>query len=248
MSILQRIVPYDIMKNLISRCPPQRVDVRMAGVALFCLMMLGSCMPSAVMNSKDKAALASGEKALVLVRIQCTVDNQPYKPFISPSFTVDPIFAFGLGTFETVGEPKYAIHGFLSQKARQDGWIYFLLSPGIYYLAVLGPDSSVISKNDSTHYHRHAPRWRLDVPENTKLIYVGTLHFSGKMERKLLFGGKIIRPVNTNNIALEDERERASRLLSEIFPEAGVVKTNLLQRWRPGDSIIIRTPKRSKNE
>jgi len=248
MSVSLRIVPYDIMKNLASRCLPQRILVRTAGLVFFCLMMLCSCVPSAVITAKDKAALASGEKALVLLRIQCSVDNQPCEPFIKPSFTVEPIFVFGLGTFETVGEPKYAIHGFLSQEARQAGWIYFLLPPGIYYLAVLGPDSAVISKTDSTNDFRDAPRWRLDVLENTKLIYVGTLHFTGKTEGKLLFGGKVIYPVNTDEIPLQDEREPASHLLAEHFPNAGEVKTILLQRWRPGDSIIIRTPKRSKNE
>lgn len=239
----RRIVPYDTMKNFAFRCLSQRVLVRTAGLLFFCLMMLCSCVPSAFMTAKDKAALASGEKALVLTRIQCTVDNQPCEPFIKPSFTVEPIFVFGLGTFETVGEPKYAIHGFLSQEARQSGWIYFLLPPGIYYLAVLGPDSTVISKTDSTNDFRDAPRWRLDVLENTKLIYVGSLHFTGKTEGKLLFGGKIIHPVNTDEIPLQDESELASRLLAEHFPAAGAVKTTLLQRWYPGDPIIIRTPK-----
>jgi hypothetical protein len=200
------------------------------------------CVPSYVLPTKDRNALQEGGKALVLVRIQCTVDNEPTEPFVTPSLTADPIIFFGLGTFETVGEPIFAGHRFLSDESRRAGWTYFVLSPGLYYLAVMGPDSSATSK--VTHKSlREAPRWRIDIPENGKLIYVGTLHLAGKSEGKLLFGGKVIAPVSRDELIVSNEEELAKSLLSEYFPDADQTRTILMKRWYQGDPIIIRSPK-----
>ena len=180
------------------------------------------------------------EKAIVLLNIQCTIDNQPYESFIKPSFTTEPIFLFGLGSFETIGEPTFVSHRFLSEESRRTGWAYFLLSPGVYYLAVLGPDSSVVSKA-SGKYLQEAPRWLMVIPQNVKAVYVGTLQFAGKSNGELLFGGKIIIPAGGEEPTIRDDRLIASGLIPQHFPDAGEVKTMLMQRWRPGDPVIIRS-------
>lgn len=182
----------------------------------------------------------TGEKAAVLLNIQCTIDNQPYESFIEPTFTTEPIFLFGLGSFETIGEPKFVTHRFLSPESRRTGWTYFMLSPGVYYLAVLGPDSSVVSKA-SGKYLQEAPRWRIDIPQNVKAVYVGTLQFKGKSNGQLLFGGKIIIPTGGDEPAIRDDHLIASGLISHHFPDAGEAKNILMQRWRPGDPVVIRS-------
>lgn len=80
-----------------------------------------------------------GEDVIVLLNVQCTIDNQPYESFINPTFTTEPIFLFGLGSFETIGKPILVSHRFLSEESRRAGWTYFMLSPGVYYLTVPGP-------------------------------------------------------------------------------------------------------------
>jgi len=62
----------------------------------------------------------SDEKPIVLLRVQCTIDGQPHEPFVTPSFTVEPIFAFGLGSFATAGEPHWVGNKFLSDEPTGD--------------------------------------------------------------------------------------------------------------------------------
>jgi hypothetical protein len=219
--------------------------LRIVGSALMLMHIVG-CVSQTAVTGEERRSVIAGEKAIVLLNIQCTVDNQPYEAFIKPTFTTESVFLFGLGSFDTVGEPRFVWSRFLSEESRQAGWTYFLLSPGVYYLAVLGPDSSVISKlgvSDSQKYIQEAPRWRLDVPENVKLLYVGTLHLSGKTHGELLFGGKIIRPVDHGEATVRDDHGPASSLLLQYFPDAGEVKNISLQRWHRGESIIIRSHK-----
>ena len=235
------------------RCRDSGDDQRWAGAVFltisgifFLLGHLVGCTTLGKVTAIDRAAVIDGGKAVILLNVQCTIDNQPCEAF-EPACTTEPIILFGLGSFETVGEPRLAGHRFLSEASRRAGWTYFLLSPGVYYLAVTGPDSSAISRarsRDSQKYLNEAPRWRIDVPENVKAIYAGTLQLAGKSVGKLLSGRKIVRSANGDEATLRDDHEPANRLLSEHFPDAGEVKTILMQRWREGEPIIIRSPTR----
>jgi len=235
------------------RCRDSGDDHRSAGSVFltmlgifFLLGYLFGCTILGKVTAIDRTAVIAGEKAVILLNVQCTIDNQSCEAF-EPAFTTEPIILFGIGSFETVGEPRLTGHHFLSEASRRAGWTYFLLSPGVYYLAVTGPDSSAISRagsRDSQKYLNEAPRWRIDVPENVKAIYVGTLQLAGKSDGEYLFGGKIVRSANGDEATVRDDHELANRLLSEHFPDAGEVKTILMQRWREGEPIIIRSPKR----
>jgi|GEM_PF-963280 len=187
----------------------------------------------------ERGTVNIAEKAMVLLNVQCTIDNQPYEPFSKPTFTIEPIFVFGLGSFETVGEPRFVSPRFLSEESRREGWTYFMLPPGVYYLAVLGPDSNVLAQTDAK-YMQKAPRWRMDIPQDTKVVYVGTLQFAGKSDGEYLFGGKMIVPSGGDEPTIRDDHLIASGLVSAHFPDAGEVRTVLMQRWRPGDPVIIR--------
>jgi len=205
---------------------------------LFLFAHLVGCTSLNVLSDAEKTAINAGEKTVVLLRIECTIDNQPYEPFRAPMWTGEPAVALGIGGFETVGEPRLAAHGFLSEDSRRAGWTYFALSSGIYYLAVLGPESDAGIKNI-----RVAPRLRVDVPENTRLLYIGTLPLTGRTEGAFLLGGKIIKSANNEEFIVKNEHELAKSLLAEHFPDSGEMKTSPMQRWRRGDPIIIRTPK-----
>ncbi|HOE15897.1 MAG TPA: hypothetical protein PLX02_00630 [Syntrophorhabdaceae bacterium] len=199
---------------------------------------LVGCTSLNVLSDAEKSAINAGEKTVVLLRIECTIDNQPYEPFRASMWTGEPVVALGIGGFETVGEPRLAAHGFLSEDSRRAGWTYFALSSGVYYLAVLGPESDAGIKNI-----REAPRWRVDVPENTRLLYIGTLPLAGRADGTFLLGGKIIKPANNEEFIVKNEHELAKSLLAEHFPGGGEMKTSKMQRWRQGDPIIIRTPR-----
>jgi hypothetical protein len=187
----------------------------------------------------ELAAVAAARQAIVLLRVQCMIDGRPYEPF-SHGLGADDV-GFGLGSFDTGGEPRAVVSRFLSEQSRRAGWTYFVLRPGIYYLAVRPPQRS-----DWRAYARAlqtGPRWRIDVPAGAKAVYTGTLRLTGEAD-PLLFGDRIMRSINADTAAVEDERELAGALLARDVAAAGKPMTVLMRRWREGEPIIIRTPGR----
>lgn len=187
----------------------------------------------------ELAAVSAGRQAIVLLRVQCMIEGRPYEPF-SYGLGNDNV-GFGLGTFDTGGEPRAVVSRFLSEQSRLAGWTYFVLRPGIYYLAVRPPQRS-----DWRAYERSlqtGPRWRIDVPEGAKAVYAGTLGLTGAAD-PLLFGDRIMRSIDGDASRVEDEREFAGALLARELPAAGEPRTVLMRRWREGEPIIIRTPGR----
>jgi hypothetical protein len=187
----------------------------------------------------ELAAVVSGRQAIVLLRVQCMIDGRPYEPF-SHVLGEDNV-GFGLGSFDTGGEPGAVVPRFLSEPSRRAGWTYFVLRPGIYYLAVRPPQRS-----DWRAYAKllqTGPRWRIDVPEGAKAVYAGTLSLTGAAD-PLLFGDRIMRSIDGDASRVEDERELAAAVLEREVPEAGGPETVLMRRWREGEPIILRTPGR----
>ncbi len=201
-----------------------------------CLAGCASVNPPA---QAELAAVAAARQAIVLLRVQCMIDGRLYKPF-SYALGEDNV-GFGLGTFDTGGEPRAVVPRFLSEPSRRAGWTYFVLRPGIYYLAVRPPQRS-----DWRAYERSlqtGPRWRIDVPEGAKAVYAGTLSLTGAAD-PLLFGDRIMRSIDGDASRVEDEREFAAAVLAREVPAAGEPETVLMRRWREGETIIIRTPGR----
>jgi hypothetical protein len=197
---------------------------------------IAGCAPFYLINEEDRIAVMGRRSALVLLRVECNIDHQPYEPFPS-SVSMDNI-TFGLGTFETVGEPQYVINRYLSDASRQAGWTFLLLPPGVYYLTIRPPQRS-----DWYAYEKMlktGPRWRIDVPGQAQLIYVGTISLTGVGD-PLLFGGNILRTINVDDIPIRNEQDLAVSLLTTHFPNTTGVSTILMQRWAPGDPIIIRS-------
>jgi outer membrane protein assembly factor BamE (lipoprotein component of BamABCDE complex) len=191
-------------------------------------------------------APAGGDQARVpvLVRIDLTIDGVPETPFPRPTFTVDPLFAFGLGDLETAERLSAAVrHRYLSEASRSAGWFVFDLAPGTWYLGMIGPDSNVASS--VSRFARQAeaiPRWRIDVPGDARAVYAGTLRVAGRAEGKLMFGNRIVRPVPGFEPLLVDESPLAAALLAAEAPQAGPPRSALMQRWRPGEPLVFRSP------
>ncbi len=210
--------------------------LRLLSISLFASHLLG-CASTGLPAGEESAVVGAGEKAIVLLRVVCTVENQePYEAF-SHSLVEDNI-SFGLGSFETGGEPRrLAALRFLSPESRKDGWTYFVIPHGIHYLAVYPP-----RRTDLATYERglkNAPRWRMEVPQNARLVYVGTLRVGGESSQ-LLFGGRIMKSIRTDDMGVTNDDERARQLLTETFPEFGTMQTVLL-RLQHGP-IILRSP------
>jgi hypothetical protein len=216
--------------------------LRLLSVCVFVSYLVG-CASTGLPTVKERTAVGASEKAIVLLRVDCTVENQqPYEAFRHS--VMDDNISFGLGSFETGGEPKrLALLRFLSTESRKDGWTYFVLPHGIHYLAVYPP-----RRTDVLTYERglkNAPRWRLDIPSNARLIYAGTLRFTGE-SIPLLFGGRIMTSIRINEMSVTNDEEWARKLLTEEFPGFGEVQSVFL-RLQQGPTIL-RAPLPSPTE
>jgi len=178
---------------------------RLFSAAIFVSCLVG-CASTGLPTVKERTAVGAGERAIVLLRVQCTIESQqPYEAF-SYSLMDDNV-SFGLGSFETGGEPeRLALLRFLSPESRKNGWTYFVLPHGIHYLAVYPP-----RRTDVFTYERgirNAPRWRIDIPQDAKLVYAGTLRFTGESDW-LLFGGRILRSIRIDEMGVTNDEELA---------------------------------------
>ncbi len=208
-------------------------DFRLLLVAVFVSHLVG-CASTGLPDAKERAAVDAGEKAIVLVRLQCTIENrQPYEAF--SHLLMDDNISFGVGSFRTGGEPeRLALLRFLSPESRRNGWTYFVLPHGTHYLAIYPP-----RRTDVFTYMRetkNAPRWRIDVPQDARLVYAGTLQVSGTSD-SLLVGGAIMRSIRTEETSVTNDEALARELLSAEFPDFGEVRTVLLRPQR-GPTIL----------
>ncbi len=177
---------------------------------------LVACASTGSLTAEEGTAVGAREKAIVLLRVQPTIENrQPYEAFSHA--LMDDNISFGLGSFDTGGEPKrVAGLRFLSPESRKNGWTYFVLPHGTHYLAVYPP-----RRTDVLTYARgikDAPRWRIDIPPDARLVYAGTLRVVGTSD-SLLVGGRIMRSMRTDEMSVTNEEEIAHAAGTGI-PEA----------------------------
>lgn len=209
---------------------------RIISVCVFVSYLFG-CASTGLPTVKERTAVRIGEKAIVLLRVVCALENQqPYEAFRHS--LMDDNISFGVGSFETGGEPKrLVLLRFLSKESRKDGWTFFVLPPGTHYLAVYPP-----RRTDVLTYERdlkNAPRWRMDIPPNARLVYAGTLRITGESTR-LLFGGRIMKSIRIDEMSVTNDEELARKILTEAFPGFGEILTVPL-RLQQGP-VILRSP------
>jgi hypothetical protein len=195
---------------------------------------LGACASVGLPTVQEKTAVGAGTKTIVLVRVECTIeDQQPYEVFAHS--LMDDNISFGLGSFDTGGEPtRLTSLRFLSPESRKDGWTYFVLPQGVHYLAVYPPRrTDVLTYEQSI---KNTPRWRMDIPPDVRLVYAGTLRLTGE-STQLLFGERIMTSIQFDAANVTNDEELARKLLTEQFPELGEVRTVLLRRHQ-GPAIL----------
>jgi hypothetical protein len=216
----------------------------LAALAAFATLGLG-CQAVGGLTDAERNQLCAGERVVVLLRLECAIDGQPAEPFGEEEFAGAPIFGFGLGSFETVLEPVPIAPRMLASDSERGGWIYLFVAPGTYHFAVLGPDSNVISMQQTISRSplTHAPRWHMDVPDEATIVYAGTLSFEAKSTGELLFGGRTIQPDPGGTVSVRDEFDEAKLVADRHFPAVERVTSVLLRRWRPGDTKLLRTPR-----
>jgi hypothetical protein len=187
-------------------------------------------------SEKQLAAVKEGRKAIVLVRVTCDVNGTPYEAFSRFDLPDDNI-ALGIGSFETGGEVEQKIIPFLSEQTKKDGWTYFVLEPGIHYLAALPPRRTNV-KNYAAQFH-DAQLFRLDIPDGTPLVYAGTLHLSSE-EQKSLFEQSLVGKFIADKITVANDAASARTVAAGFFCEFGDPQTLLMQPHT--GPILLRSP------
>jgi hypothetical protein len=96
------------------------------------LLQIGGCIIHYGLTAPERAAVRAGDKAMVLVQIQCTIDDRPQEAFaVSNIGAGGRCFIFGLGSFDTpvphdaVSEPAFFMPRFLSEGSLRAGWTFF---------------------------------------------------------------------------------------------------------------------------
>ena len=209
------------------------------------LVLAGTgCQSTAGLTPAEREQVQAGDRVVVLLRIQCTIDGQPWESFAEHGLVEEGIFAFGLGSFETVGVPVPAYPRSLTADSARDGWVYLLLAPGTYYIAVLGPMNDAnyrVAAGDLASL-LNSPRWRLEVPEGVAVVHPGTLLFEGRTTGTLMFGKPILAPNPDAAVVVRDDVDEAGVVAARHFPSVDSVPFVPLQRWRPGEPRVITTP------
>ncbi|MFO0826769.1 MAG: hypothetical protein U0572_01360 [Phycisphaerales bacterium] len=208
------------------------------GASCATLVLAGCTFPLA--PTKDELAqIDAGDAVFVLARLECTIDDAPQEATLVSSWS-SPLFQVQLGSFGTVGQPTLAPIRFASDESCHAGWFFLLLSPGVYYLAVTGPDTDAYATSDPTAIG--SPQWRFDVPERARAVYLGTIRTRGRTTDTSLSGASIIAPANPAEIPIVDERNDALAIVRQCVPGADDVALVRLVRWYPGEPRVIRTP------
>jgi hypothetical protein len=201
-------------------------------VLLALVKLLIGCAIGGLPTPKHRAAIQSGEKAIVLLRVTAeSKDGTPLEAFGS-SLVLDNVNA-GLASIKTGGEFKVIeAPVFPPDDTRKQGWTYFILEPGRYYVVLVEPQ----------YYTRQAfkrrvqnttQRWRFDIPIGAPVVYIGTLHLYCRGEKRCNW-------IDEDRILLRNEEPLAQKLVEDYFKNFGSLQTVLIHR-QDSRTIIIKT-------
>jgi len=197
-----------------------------AFVALTVLMLsslLGSCTAEAPLSRDELTAIHDGRSAVILMRFVGKDQlGEPLKPF----YKSEPL-QVGIGDFESGGELRDATtvdllhpsqyYRFFSKEAQTEGWIALIRPPGYYYLAFWAPRGF---DQPPPHGTAQPPRWRIEVPAGTALVYVGTFHLTGTTEAPLCCGSErsFFTGIDQTATQIEDESDAAAQRARRDLP------------------------------
>jgi len=177
-------------------------------------------------------------KSIVLVHIRCTVDNAP--DYSHGNATgCSRLVGIGDAGFESGGLLRAMRNRFVSTQAQDEDWAYFERPPGTYYVAVAGPDSGPAWVDVTQGPPERMFHYRIDVPEQAGVVYVGTLELTGTVTGKMTFGVPHVEPRNADALPVVDERDGAVAVAAEHFADKPF-ETALMTPWQTGQPLVLR--------
>jgi hypothetical protein len=143
---------------------------------------------------------------------------EPFRPYAFGERSEN--LQLGIGDFESGGEPRDATtvdllhpsqyYRFFSKEAQTEGWTVLIRPPGYYYLTFRAPGT----------LRQSLPRWRVEVPPGTALVYVGTFHLTGTTEVPLCCGSErsLFTGIDQTATQIEDESDAAAQRARRDLP------------------------------
>jgi hypothetical protein len=197
----------------------------------------GGCAFSLPPSRSDYAAIGKGQKSLVLLRVTCEITGEDTGESIQGCITGENA-SMAIGDFESGGalEPVF-LPKMLTAETGKQGWTYFMLEPGIYYIGFQGQ-----RRTDAFTYSarwENVQRYRFDIQPDSPVVYIGSIHFECRSDW-FLFGAKYCCFID--NHILKNEEKIAQEIVSDHLKNINYPTTALMQR-HTDETLIFRTPR-----
>lgn len=182
------------------------LSLRLRLINIACLssiaLLLAGCAKSEAISLVELNGVREGNIAAVVMRF---VDADPRNGPMD-EYWVEHIVP-AIGDFETLGAPtdpaKYRAR-YLSTRARTAGWAVMFMPAGYYYVVIHATNDGI---------SRTAPQWRIEVPSNTPLIYIGSFSIAG--ETAGLLGAHWLRHLDQAATQVLDETQMAREFAAQ---------------------------------
>lgn len=209
-------------------------------VLFFTFWILTSCVSIRPLAESELMAITEGRKSLVLLRVTCDIAGEPTVES-SAGCIAGENAAIAMGNFDTGGalEQIVPLKSF-SAKTSKQGWTYWVLEPGIYYIGFQGQ-----RRTDAFTYNaqwNYVKRYRIDVSPDSPVVYIGTMHLECSSDW-FLFGAKYCCFIDKQIV--RNQETQAQKLVSEKLKEMSRPITALMQ-LHTEKTLYFRTPKVKK--
>ncbi len=182
--------------------------------ALFLLEGCGLMAPSVKPIGKAEApAVRAAKESVVLFRLAPRLDNALVAP-AGDALEIEGPLRILWADIDRREAPRSFRAFSPSAEAAAGNWIYYLVSPGVYWVGIPAPFTAKSRKNS----------YFLEVPEGVPLIYAGTVAVSCK-GRWGLFGTQVDR---CDHVVIEDETDAARIVAARDLGGLGSMETALL--------------------
>jgi hypothetical protein len=202
--------------------------IPLIALILSCGVLINGCLNHSRLPSEGEERLIQQHSGvIVLFRLRTIVDGQPWKDIrLIGHDNKDRSWGFGfdvdIARLDPGQSPGLAIKRpntaliSPSDEARRQGWIYHVLPPGSYYLAVY----------DHEKKGTLPPGFILRVSGEKRLVYAGTLDIACKR------GSWSWNPPSLcSGVSLTDEGDAAKVLAQSYFAQHGPISTSLMSKY-----------------
>ena len=202
----------------------------------FALLAASLAAPACVSVDGPEAgeldAARSGDQTIALFRVIVTSNAGPVSPFeeafeaqcMSVGLT-NPAYGGRVTAVDTIES--------FSDETLSQGWVYFVLPPGKHAVAINPPR---MYDPRSEERWIEAAHWQFDIPEDTPVVYIGSIRAHCRAEPSD-FGGVRVREIRAQKI--RNESAAATAIAAAHLPDLPPPKTLATKRMFARESSIL---------